>query len=76
MKSKPEPNRWYLYSLESVDYCMREIRKGLDMDSIEPKPNFRSVYRITQHLEQLIRIAAIREERDYVGYPIIKYPHD
>lgn len=51
-------------ALYSIDRIRPEIEKG----------NFRVIYRQTHHLLQLVRFAAIVEERQDVGIPIIKPP--
>lgn len=75
MKNWPKPDRQYLQTLEVIDYYMKLIRLGLDMDSIEPNPSFRSVCRQAQYLAELIKVAAIAEDRQAMGL-IIKYPTD
>lgn len=53
------------FSLYVMDKIRPEIEKG----------NFRAIYRYVQHLEALVRFAAIVEDRNNVGFPVIKPPN-
>lgn len=55
-------------AIEGALYLIDRIRPEIEQG------NFRGVYRYTQHLELLTKYAAIAEERQNVGIPIIKFP--
>lgn len=56
-------------TIESCLYVMDKIRPEIE------KGNFRAVYRYTQHLEQLVRFAAIAQERHDSPPIIIELPN-
>lgn len=74
--SYPEPDRWYLPILENIEYSIKNIEKGLRLNSNDPTPNFIAVVKQAEHLYKLIRVAAIQQERKSVGQSIIKWPSE
>ena len=64
----PEPDRAYLQTIEVIEYDIECIQKGLMLGTDDPDPNgFRAVVRIAEHLFQVIRLAAIAQERKGVS---------
>lgn len=53
--------------IESALYLIDRIRPEIENGS------FRSIYRMVQQLESLAKFAAIAEERELIGHPVIKF---
>lgn len=70
--TKLEPDDWWLPVIEIVEYDIDSITKCLRLKTDDPIPAFRECYKLAEHLQQIIKIAAIRQERDHVGFPFIQ----
>lgn len=62
-QSYPEPDRWYLPAIQIIEYDIDAIRKVLRLGTNDPIPAFRQCYLYAKQLDDIIRIAAINQER-------------